>query len=841
MSLRSQPVPHFFQRFYLDQEKDIIVDLYETGDKDALFYRLRTPNHHSGNLITNLAGLCALPLSFDDQGLKIIEGEIPAYIDAYNRTIYIFRLGDTKVANIFPDGTVEMKAHVPAIAKTLMSQTKDYRLGLKRTIVKSFILQKCKFRADLHTHMNANLHPDILIALGLKHQIRYPLYYIKKLSLRMSEAQEEEVLAQRASVEKDFADSPLTGKYLTRKIDDNTFLNFADFILNNPAHAEENIAKIRASLTILKDGQAVFTNLEKVYLYRYVFTKGLPSETKIPLDRDIVLHAALPDRDIRDYLLRMLEDLSHPVYAGNSLFQDKLLWIARASEAQGIRYLEISDTTLVKAEGAAGMLSEVHRVMPAIYRESGVMIRFLAGIRRIALTIVKDSIVSGDYFRENLQVLEGIARDPYVAGADIIGEEINDIRELKPVIKELVRIAQVDPDFVLRIHAGDNDSLRENVAHAISCVKDSLEKGQQMPRVRIGHGLYTPDLRTLHGKTLVRDMIESGVVVEFQITSNVRLNNLTTLDKHPLRAYLKQGVRCVQGTDGGAIYGTGSIDEQLSLEKMLNLSTEELYRMRRAEETVIRQAMRSYRSKKDALKKENITDYDSYYTEKIRAARKDDTLSFLGKDKFSPDEVLSDRIRELPSDAMPVVTVGGSFNNDTRKTLTRPAEKQLIDTLLHEADPAKVFFVIGHTLTGYERYLVERNRSRHQGRFRIFAMVPSMISAQEEKRLRASGVWIRVSIESSPMGLYKSFAYEIFKRRIAVLLALDGNSAGANMIQEAKNTKHPVRIYVSAHSKILKAKAGTIEGYVTLFSRAEEVLPWILKDLRIPGEKTESY
>ncbi len=29
--------------------------------------------------------------------------------------------------------------------------------------------------------MNAILTPDCLIALGIKHQIRYPLYYIKKV------------------------------------------------------------------------------------------------------------------------------------------------------------------------------------------------------------------------------------------------------------------------------------------------------------------------------------------------------------------------------------------------------------------------------------------------------------------------------------------------------------------------------------------------------------------------------------------------------------------------------------------------------------------------------------
>ena len=46
----------FFGRFFLDRETDIVVELFlENG---AMRYVLRTPNHHSGNLITNLAGLC---------------------------------------------------------------------------------------------------------------------------------------------------------------------------------------------------------------------------------------------------------------------------------------------------------------------------------------------------------------------------------------------------------------------------------------------------------------------------------------------------------------------------------------------------------------------------------------------------------------------------------------------------------------------------------------------------------------------------------------------------------------------------------------------------------------
>ena len=74
--------------------------------------------------------------------------------------------------------------------------------------------------------------------------------------------------------------------------------------------------------------------------------------------------------------------------------------------------------------------------------------------------------------------------------------------------------------------------------------------------MRLGHGLYTYSPRSQKGKEVLKQLKENGVVLEFQLTSNVRLNNLNSLDKHPLKQYLKQGLKCVQGTDGAALYGT---------------------------------------------------------------------------------------------------------------------------------------------------------------------------------------------------------------------------------------------------------------------------------------------
>ena len=805
----------FFQQFFLDKEKDIAVDLRMEGER--LLYTIRTPNHHSGNLITNLAKLCGLRTEEDDRGLKVIRGEVPCYYDGDNRKMYILRLGNTKIANIFPDGRVEMKASIPAISKTLMSQTRDYKLGVAKTIVKTYILGECKFRTDLHTHMNGNLPPDALIALAIVRQLRYPYYYIKKLGLRCDEAQTAKLEERRIAAEAAMGEIPLTGKHRERRIDDNTFINFAELILGNPAEAQFNIDRIRNSLTIPKDGQAVFNDLEKVYLYRYVFTKGLPAEDPF----SGINLALIPDREVLAYAEQMNRDRETERFGSNTLYQDLLLWIAREYRRRGIEYAEISDTGLLNRGSFAGTLREIHEIMPAVTRETGVTLRFLAGIRRIPLTIIRDRITPNDYLADNLQILRTIAGDPYVAGGDIIGEEINDILEVRAVIRELVKIAAERDGFVIRIHAGENDSLRDNVANSIACVTEALEPGQKMPILRIGHGLYTCDLRKPKGQKLLADMKKYHVTLEFQITSNVRLNNLSRLDNHPLRQYLSAGVSCVQGTDGGALYGTDSIDEELSLEKLLELSCDELRKMRRAEEKILQESMQAFSRRMTAFREDcGAGDAEKWYLRRLEETPRITQDLWKESGRIDAAEELKDRIAPLPEELFPVVIAGGSFNHSAHRTSVRDEEKQLIDRLLDMLDPAKAFFVIGHSLTGQEGYLAERNR----GRFRIAAIVPNRISQAEKKRLLAAGVSVRISIESSGMGLYKSFSYEIFKRMDAALIAFDGNAPAQNLLQEAKNGRGRCRIFINPRSRGLRAKAKMLEGYVEPLSTPYHII-----------------
>lgn len=814
-----------YNRFYLDKEKDIIINLYRKN-ADELEYILETPNHKTGNLITNLAKICNVQTIKNERDMKIIKGIIPASINADNEEVYIFRLGGIKIANIYNDGKIEIKAQIPAINKTLMSQTKDYKIDVKKTIIKTYILKKNKFRTDLHTHIHANLNSDVLIALGIKHQIKYSLYYIKKLGLKLSDKQAKEMFEKRCEIEKKYAYCDLPGKRLTRKIDDETFINFADLILNNKKNMEENIAKIRNSLVLMKDGQAVFTNLEKLYIYRYAFSKGQVSENKIEIEESKV--DSITEKDIKRILKTMLEDSKKEEYKTNSLLQDKLLWVARQYQKQGISYAEISVTWIVrKGEEGAKILKELHEIVPKIEADTGVKLRFLGSLSRTLMTEKQ--------LKEGVDVLKVAAKSPYIVGSDIIGEEINDIRNFKQVIKELVEFAvKEDNGFTIRIHAGENDSFKENVQRAVDCVKNAVPEGAKMPKCRIGHGLYGIDLETVEGIALMNEMKKDGFVLEFQLTSNVRLNNLTKVEEHPIKKYLSNGVSCLQGSDGCGFYGTDCMEEQMALTNLLNLTEDDLFKMRKVEDKIINDSDKYFKIKSEKFEEWlNGRDIkDAILEEELKEIKLNEDREFkiLGSTNIDSEEILKEKIVKLPENKVPIIVAGGSFNSKGRETVLDEKGKEILKELMQKLNNEKVYFVIGHKMQGYEKAIIDISKELGK-KFEIDAIIPKKVSKEVGGALLLDELdGVCISTEQEELGIYKSFNYEIFERRGSIVLAFDGNSPVSNLIQEAKNGKGKAKIYVNDNVKALQEKAKSLEGYVTTFSQNKNIIQKIALD-----------
>lgn len=803
----------FFDRIYLDKEKDIIVNLYKEND-DELKYIIKTPNHKTGNLITNLARICGVETEKDENDMKVIMGKISAEINADNEEVYCFRLGGIKIANIYSNGDIFTKAKIPAINKTLMSQTKEYKIPVEKTIIKTYIKKKEKFKTDLHTHIFANLNSDDIIALGIKHQIKYSMYYIKKLGLKLSDKQANKLFTQRCEVERKYMYEDLPGKKLIRKIDDETYINFADLILNNPNDVEENIAKIRNSLVLIKDGQAVFTNLEKLYLYRYAFLKGKPSEDKIEITKSKI--EQITDKDVKYNLLKMMEDSKSDSYKDNSLLQDKILWVAREYQKQGINYAEISVTWIVRrGEEGAKIMEELHDILPKIEAETGVKLRFLGAFSRTLMT--------EQQLKEGLDAFKVAARSPYVVGSDIIGEEVNDIYKFKPVIKEIVEYAVEQNDgFTVKIHAGENDSLRSNVEKSIDCILESVPKGKKTPRCRLGHGLYGIDTETEEGKKLIKTMKKHGVILEFQLTSNVRLNNLTELSLHPLKKYLVNDVFCVQGSDGCGFYGTDCMEEQMALTNLLNLSSEDLMKMRSVEESLIDDNEKYFKIKERKFEEWlNGRDIKSAILEEqaVEIEKNKDREFKIGKDtEIDAEEVLRNKVVKLPTNKVPVVIAGGSFNTLGRETVINASGLNMLKNLVQKLDNEKTYFVIGHKMQGYEKALLDISKELGK-KFEIDAIIPKKIDKTLATELLENNIdGVCISTESEELGIYKSFNYEIFERRQSVVVAFDGNSPVSNLVQEAKNGKGKSKIYINDDVEALKEKASYLDGYITKFN-----------------------
>ncbi len=823
-------LPNLFTKFYLDKEKDIVVKLFKSENEDELIYVLETPNHHTGNLITNLAKAANVETEKDENDMKVITGVLQACINDAGDEVYIFRLGGIKIANIYPDGKIERKAKIPAIIKLLMAQTKEYKLPIEKTIVKSYILKKSKFRTDLHTHLNQILQPDLLIALGIKHQLGYSLYYIKKLGLKVTAKQEKELLKKRKENEKKYKNSGLEGKALDRKIDDETFINMADLILNNLENEEENIVKMRNSLVLLKDGQAVFTNLEKTILYRYAIIKGkeVQDSEKIELSLDKIEKIA--DDDIRNALKEMKEDEKEDSpYKNNSFYQDKLLWIAREYQKQGIKYVEIASSALAKKGSyAISNLVEMHEIMPKIEEETGVSIRFLVAASRTLFT--------DEQLRECPAIIKTASRSPYVVGMDLIGEEINNVTDFSDLIGEIIKYAIYEDDgYTIRLHAGETDAFKDNVEKALDCIKICLPNGEKAPQIRLGHGLYVPDLNSRDGKRIISKMKDLDVVLEFQLSSNVRLNNLTNLSNHPIKDYLSAGVKCVQGTDGCGFYGIDTIDEQIALRNLLDIKDQDFEKMRKVEDEILakRKAYFEEKSKKFEQFLDGKTVEEALKEEEEKNLKNIDLNQSEGtsNNRLNSYNVFKEKIVKLPQDKMPIIIAGGSFNSKDRVTMPNEAIKKSLKELLENVDNKNTYILIGHKMQGYERAVLDISKELHK-KFDITAVVPKYVSEDVKENLDSSqdlsGIY--VSPDPSELGIYKSFNYEIFERRNSVVVAFDGNSPVSNLIQEAKNGKGKAKIYVNSEVDVLKEKAKSLDGYVRLFNQDNSLAKEILED-----------
>ena len=318
------------------------------------------------------------------------------------------------------------------------------------------------------------------------------------------------------------------------------------------------------------------------------------------------------------------------------------------------------------------------------------------------------------------------------------------------------------------------------------------------------------------------------------MTSNVRLNNLTDIERHPLKQYLEAGVRCVQGTDGCGFYGSDTIDEQLALHNLIGLDDDDFAKMRKVEDEIIEDRKKYFEEKskrfEEFLAGRTLREAILELEENNLEASKDSTVEMRISNKLDSESKLKGKIKMFPENKIPIVIAGGSFNAKNRETVLDQNGITAIRRLVENLDDEKVYFVVGHKMTGYEKAVLDAAKELNKN-FEINAIVPKEVSAEEVDNILKENInGIRISTEREEMGIYKSFNYEIFERRNSIVLAFDGNSPVSNLVQEAKNGKGKAKIYVNSDVEALKDKANSLGGYVKEFKVKDDLANAIFTD-----------
>lgn len=337
-------------------------------------------------------------------------------------------------------------------------------------------------RTDLHTHSSGQVSAKGLMAIALHAKVPYPTRLLDVLKIPYDTARIEKTPR--------FFYPPTDGPEIGRIPKEEEAVP-----LDSLSTKSRKI--LAAAMSIPPDRQVTFGDLEvSVYRFRTPITKS----PKIAYE----------------LLVKYAEEYAH----------------------QGVQYAEITATSggLLTAD----YIKLLHQSLPAIERDTGVKLRFLAGLPR--------NLPPALLARE-VDKLKIIGSSPYIVGVDFLGFEDNKIGDLEPHIKEIASwVADNDPEFTLRIHAGEN---RKNFSN----VRESLLLAQKYNmRVRIGHAAHGLDDEALR---VASDLAKRDLVmIEFNPDSNLALNNIDTAEELEMVKCLNLDIPFVVCSDGGGLFQT---------------------------------------------------------------------------------------------------------------------------------------------------------------------------------------------------------------------------------------------------------------------------------------------
>lgn len=457
------------------------------------------------------------------------------------------------------------------------------------------------------------------------------------------------------------------------KEQDNGKYNLRDVVSNF-----SNKQKLINAMKIDTSEQETFNKMEEIYKVRGVFTKN------------------------------------------KEMFVPMLKAIAKDCKANGVSYTELSLSSVISDINQVNLLNEI---MPKIEKETGVKIRFLGALWRHS---------DKEWNQDEVDRLKVMQSSPYVVGCDVMGHETNSTLEFYDEIKELAKHAILnDPNFVIRVHAGENALFKANARQVLLAVEEAYyELGGyennklKFPQVRIGHGIYgfnedapwDENERTKGISTL--DLCKKiDPIIEFNMSSNLSLNNINSLKEIPIKSYMDNNIRVVLGTDGKGIYST-DLNQEVILAMQAGLTKDDINKIVKTENEIIKKADERYKNKSKTFNFEKVkSELTSCYRNGKPAysqdvAKKNRLIDLQTKRdllyKIHDIEAITDekQISEDLKGKKPIMISGSSTKHWVKIS---DKNKTKIQVLLYAfancIDPKKAYFMTGGTNHGVEKEL----------------------------------------------------------------------------------------------------------------------------------------